>query len=128
METRIRIRQGDVEIECTGDDVFITTRLPELVSDLLLRMRVEPSSPIPLPPEEPPLQPRMVSIAGNVLDYFSEEPVAAARVTAAGLSPDLAGTSDAAGRYAFSGQAAGGECFLSVAAVDNYLDTSTGPF
>jgi hypothetical protein len=129
METKIRIRLGDIEVECTGDDVFVTTRLPELVSDLLRRMadRSPASTPQPSDPQ-PSSEPRPVSIAGTLLNYFSEGPIQAARVTATGLLPEIGGTTDAAGRYAFSGHAAGGECFLSVADVNNFSDTTTGPF
>jgi len=128
METRIRIRLGELEVECTGDDVFVATRLPDLVSDLLRRLRDQPPGPTPPAPEPPSPLPRTVSIAGAVIDYFSLNPVTAARVTATGLTPGMSGTSDAAGRFAISGQAAGAECFLSVGDVRNFVDTATGPF
>jgi hypothetical protein len=128
METTIRIRRGDLEVECTSDDVFVATRLPDLVSELLRRMQ-DQAVPTPPPSDpQPSTQPRLVSITSNVLDYFGGNPVTAARVTALGLSPGLAGTSDAAGRYVLSGQSAGSECFLSVADVDSFADTTTGPF
>jgi hypothetical protein len=128
METTIRIRRGDLEVECRSDDVFVATRLPDLVSELLRRMK-DQAVPTPPPSDpQPSTQPRRVRIAGDVLDYFSGNPVSAARVTAVGLSPGLAGTSDAAGRYAFSGESAGSECFLSVTDVDGFADTTTGPF
>ena len=127
METRIRLRLGDLEVECTGDDVFVATRLPDLVSDLLRRVRDQPT-PSPPSSEPPSPQPRTVSIAGTVIDYFSGNPVTTARVSATGLDPGLSGTSDASGRYAFSGDSAGAECFLSVFDVENFVDTMTGPF
>jgi hypothetical protein len=128
METRIRLRLGDLEVECTSDDVFVATRLPDLVSDLLRRLRDQQPVPTPHPSEFPSPLPRTVSIAGTVIDYFSGNPVTAARVSATGLTPDLSGTSDAAGRYAFSGQTAGAECFLSVTDVESFVETATGPF
>jgi len=128
METKIRIRQGDLEIECTGDDAFISTRFPELVSDLLQRMAGQQPGPRPQEPEQPTSQSRLVSVAGNAIDYFTNGAVAEARVIARGLLPELAGTSDSAGRYAFSGQAAGNELFVTVADLDGFADTSSGPF
>ena len=127
METRIRIRLGDLEVECNGDEAFVATRLPDLVSDLLRRLRDQPAPTSP--PSEPPSPlPPTVSIAGTVIDYFSGNPVTAARVSATGLTPGLSGTSDASGRYAVSGDSAGAECFLSVTDVQNFVDTATGPF
>ena len=128
METRVRIRLGDLEVECTGDEAFVTTRLPDLVSDLLRRLRDQPTLPSPPPGESPSPQPRTVSIAGSAINYFSGNPVGAARVSATGLTPRLSGTSDTSGRYAFSGDSEGAECFLSVTGVENFVDTATGPF
>ena len=127
METRIRIRLGDLEVECTGDDAFIATRVPDLVSDLLRRLRDQPA-PTP-PPSEPssPL-PRRVSIAGTVINYFNGNPLTAARVSATGLTPSLSGTADASGRYTLAGDSAGAECFLAVTGVQDFVDTATGPF
>ena len=127
METRIRIRLGDLEVECNGDEAFVATRLPDLVSDLLRRLRDQPA-PTPPPSEPPSPLPRTVSIAGTVIDYFNGNPLTAARVSATGLTPGLSGTSDASGRYTLSGDAAGAECFLSVTGVQNFVDTATGPF
>ena len=127
METTVRIRLGDVEVECTGDEVFVATKLPDLVSDVVRRLREQRPEPSPLPSGPSPL-PRTVSIAGTVINYFNGNPVAAARVSTMGLRPDLSGTSDAAGRYALSGNAAAGECLLSVRDVENFVDTATGPF
>ena len=127
METRIRIRLGDLEVECNGDEAFVTARLPDLVSDLLRRLRDQPA-PTPPPSEPPAPLPGTVSIAGTVINYFNGNPLTAARVSATGLTPGLSGTSDASGRYAFSGDSAGAECFLLVTGVQNFVDTATGPF
>ena len=63
-----------------------------------------------------------------MINYFSGNPVPAARVSATGLTPGLSDTSDVSGRYALSGDSAGAECFLSVTGVTNFVDTATGPF
>jgi len=128
VETRIRIRLGDLEVECIADDAFVATRLPDLVSDLLRRLRDQQPAPT-LPPSEPPSPlPRTVSIAGSAINYFNGNPLPAAQVSATGLTPGLSGTSDASGRYALSGDSTGAECFLSVTDVENFVDTATGPF
>ena len=69
METKIRIRHGDLEVEWTGDDVFVTTRLPDLLSELLRRIRSQnPAIPQPAP------EPRPIGITGDVRDYFTGSP------------------------------------------------------
>jgi hypothetical protein len=128
METRIRVRLGDLEIECTGDETFVATRLPELISDLVGRLRGQQPAPATPPGGPPSSLPPAVSISGRVINYFGGNPVGAARVSAIGLTRPLSGTSDASGLYGISGDSAGGECFLSVTGIENFVDTTTGPF
>jgi hypothetical protein len=124
METKIRIRHGDLEVECTGDEVFVATRLPELLSELLRRIGSQPPSPTSQPGPEP----RPIGITGDVRDYFTDGPIEGALVTAAGLVPELSATSDASGHVVLLGQAAGSDTRLTVAGVDAFAPTTTGPF
>lgn len=124
METKIRIRRGELEVECTGDDVFVTTRLPDLLSELLRRIGTQGPSLIPQPAPEP----RPIGITGDVRDYFTGGPIPGAVVTAEGLAPELSTTSDASGRFVLLGQAAGAAARLTVTGVDVFAPTTAGPF
>jgi hypothetical protein len=124
METRIRIRHRDFEMECTGDEVFVATRLPELLSELL--RRIGSQQPSSTPQAEP--QPRPIAMTGDVRDYFTAGPIESAIVRTEGLVPELSTTSDAAGRFVLLGQSAGIETRLTVIHTDVFAPTTTGPF
>jgi hypothetical protein len=141
VETRIRIRLHDVEVECVGDEAFVVDRLTQLVAELIRQLTgqappsVAPGRPVapgqPVAPGSPPVAPPsgapgLANIAGVVRDYFSDVVVAGARVQTVGLNPELAGDSDAAGRFVISGQT-GGNGLIVVTGPDGYLKTATGP-
>jgi hypothetical protein len=107
-------------VECTADETFLVERLPQLVSDVLARLRGEE----PAPPEEPPPPPvepaPKVHVTGEVLDYWSNVPVARANVQLG----DLVATSDDGGRYLLEGQYAFSEGTVTVSA-SGYRATNT---
>jgi len=131
VETRIRERQGDVEIECVGEEAFVLDRLPKLVADLLLEISsggvATPATPAqPQPPASAPaLGPGLMSIAGEVHDYWSDAPIDGAKLKTLGLAPELQGQADAAGKFVMSGEVTGGTAAIVVTAKD-YIETGNG--
>jgi len=69
----------------------------------------------------------LFSIAGVVRDYWSDGVVAGAKVKTVGLNPELAGETDAAGRFVISGETPGGSGLIAVSGPDGYVETATGP-
>lgn len=138
METRVRLRLNDVEVECVGEEAFVVDRLPQLVAELIRQLtgQVPPSAApgqavLPGQPDAPhsaPVAssgPGLANIAGVVHDYFSDVVVTGARVQTVGLNPELAGDSDEAGRFIMSGQT-GGNGLIVVTGPDGYVKTTTG--
>jgi hypothetical protein len=123
IEAKIRIRRGDHEIECTADEAFLADKLPELAAKLIAVLDGgEPEAPPPPPGDTPG-----VRIIGHVRDYFSGARVGGATVSTAGVDPELSATSDAAGRFELSGEAAVTSGFLRVSRLSGYVDTTSGP-
>lgn len=127
MEIRIRIRHGavELEVELAGDEAFLVDRLPQVVSELLRRVTSQDSTSAPQRPAgQAPGEPALVSIAGDVRDYWSDIAVVGAQVRTIGLTPEVSGQSDADGRFVMAGQATGGSCVVAVAGPDGYLETT----
>jgi hypothetical protein len=138
VETRVRLRLNDVEVECVGDEAFVVDRLPQLVAELIRLLTGQvPSLPapaqaiVPDPPAGPhpaPVAtsgPALANIAGVIHDYFSDVVVPGARVQTVGLNPELEADADEAGRFVMSGQT-GGNGLIVVTGLDNYVKTTTG--
>lgn len=126
METKLRIRVGNAEVEVSGEEEFVTTRLPGLVSDLLCRLAADcpPVKTPPAPTDTPSTDPKLASIAGDVRDYWTDTPVPGAQVATIGLTPDLTSRSDEAGRFIMAGRSAGSRCSLLVSGADGYVETT----
>jgi hypothetical protein len=126
VETRIRIRLGDAEVECVGDEAFVVDRLPQLVEELIRRLSGQARPPVaPQQPVAPPSgAPGLISIAGVVRDYGSDVVVDGAKLKTVGLNPELAGESDADGRFVVSGQTTGDSGLIAVTGPDGYVTTT----
>lgn len=125
METRIRIRVGNVELEVVGEEEFVTNRLPNLVADLMARLVLNDVSGAEPPPGDMPLpDTRFVSIAGDIRDYWTNTLIAEATISTIGLLPKPIVQSDEAGRFILSGQSTGQQCYLLVSGHAGYVETS----
>jgi hypothetical protein len=125
METRIRVRVGDLEVECVGDESFVLERAPKLISELveLLRRPCDTAAPSEVPDASTPDSRVLVSLAGTVRDYWTTAPIAGADITIVGDGIRFSGRSDDGGRFVLSARAAEGRASLVVGGPTNYIET-----
>ncbi len=127
METRIRVRVGDLEVECVGDEAFVLERSTGLISQLidLLCQGCHSTRGPRVSPGPTPGEAVLVSIAGTVRDYWSTEPVPHADLSITSSGFRVSGQSDDQGRFVLSGRSVAGDGSLAVAASSGFVETVT---
>jgi hypothetical protein len=135
METTIRVRMGELEVECAGEEEFLLERFPVLVSDLVDRLGgCEPSTvSIASRGGTSVAEPMLASVVGVVRDYWTNDPVPSAQIRIVGLNPELVAQSDEAGRFVLSGRIEDDPFVIAVGGPAGYIETlmpverATGP-